>query len=299
MTNDIFIGVDGGATKSTIRVEDSEGNVLGEAEGGPANITRASVEHAWREIYNALNPILASQQLSLDDKNHQFHIGLGLAGCELPDVRANYLKVPHSFKTIQLTTDAHIACLGAHLGKDGAIIIIGTGVVGYQMQDDHEAKVSGWGFPHDDEGGGAWLGLEAARLTFQWLDKRLQYSPLLEDVFLFFNNDIHYFVTWANRAKSSDFGRLAPLVIKHSQREESVAIQLMRRAACAIDLVGEALQKNQLNDDKPLPCALFGGIAPFIKPWLGADLQKRLVDQQSDAKSGALLLIRKSVKESK
>ncbi len=54
------------------------------------------------------------------------------------------------------------------------------------------------GFPHDDEGGGAWLGLQAVRLTFQWLDHRLEKAPLMTDVFAYFDNDLNHFVTWAN-----------------------------------------------------------------------------------------------------
>ncbi len=43
-------------------------------------------------------------------------------------------------------TDAHAACIGAHNGADGAIIIIGTGVVGYQTQNGEGVQVGGWGF---------------------------------------------------------------------------------------------------------------------------------------------------------
>src|SRR5947207_189562 len=87
--------------------------------------------------------------------------------------------------------------------------LLGQGVVGYQVQGDKNTRVGGWGFPHDDEGSGAWLGLEAARQTFQWLDHRIEKSPLIEDVFAFFNNDSEHFTLWANQANSSEFARLA------------------------------------------------------------------------------------------
>jgi glucosamine kinase len=50
------------------------------------------------------------------------------------------------------------------------LIAIGTGTVGYQIEGDKECKVGGWGFPHGDEGSGAWLGMEAVRMTLHWLD---------------------------------------------------------------------------------------------------------------------------------
>jgi glucosamine kinase len=295
--NDIFIGVDGGATKSKVRIENEEGNLLGQGLGGPANI-RLSVDKSWESIYYALDEALKVSHIRLEDKNYRFHLGLGLAGCEMRGAMDEFLSRPHPFSSIQLTSDAHIACVGAHKGKEGSIIIVGTGAVGYQIQHGKSSRVSGWGFPHDDEGGGAWLGLEAARQTFQWLDHRSEKSPLVEDVYAFFNNDQERFINWANQANSSEFARLAPLVINHSQQEEIAAIRLMKKAAHAIDRIGVALFKAQIGD-QPLPCSLFGGIAPFIEPWLNNELRACLVPRQADASIGAILMVRHQVEQQK
>ncbi|MBV8802511.1 MAG: hypothetical protein JO131_06045, partial [Gammaproteobacteria bacterium] len=53
MTQDIFIGVDGGGTKSKVRVEDSNHQIIGQAMGGAACI-RISVDESWQAIYSAL-----------------------------------------------------------------------------------------------------------------------------------------------------------------------------------------------------------------------------------------------------
>jgi glucosamine kinase len=288
---DIFIGIDGGATKCKVRIEDSQGRVLGQAVGGAANI-RLSVDVAWQSIYTAVEEILLSQSISLRDKNNHFHAGIAVAGCEVQEARSQFLATPHPFHTLHLMTDAHAACVGAHAGKDGAIIIIGTGVIGYEIQDGTGAQVGGWGFPHDDEGGGAWLGLEAARLTFQAQDLRAEKTPLTADVFAFFDNDLNHFVSWANRANSSEFARLAPLVINHSQNSEASAVRLMKKAAIAVNRIGSALEKLHHHNKQPLPCSLFGGISPFIEPWLGEDLRARLVTRQGDANTGAILLVK-------
>lgn len=294
MAQDIFIGVDGGATKCKVRIENDAGYLLGQAVGGPANI-RLSVDKSWESIYHAIDEALKATDVRLDNPNYSFHIGMGLAGCEVTEAFDEFLLRPHPFETIQLTSDAHVACVGAHKGKDGAILIVGTGVIGYEIQNGTGSRVGGWGFPHDDEGGGAWLGLEAARLTFQWLDHRVEKSPLVEDVFAFFNNDVEQFTTWANRANSSEFARLAPLVINHAQQEEIAAIRLIKKAAHAVDRVGLALIKLQTDRNHPLPCSLFGGIAPFIEPWLHEDLRACLVPRVADANAGAILMIREIV----
>ena len=295
MANDIFIGIDGGGSQSKVRIEDGAGNLLSQAIGGPANI-RLSVEGAWHSIHAALEEALQPLNLRLENKNHRFHAGIGLAGCEVPEAVHAFLNYPHPFTTLELKSDAHIACVGAHQGASGAIIIVGTGVVGYQVEAGLGTRVSGWGFPHDDEGGGAWLGLEATRLTLQWLDHRMEKSPLAEDIFAYFNQDIEQFVTWANRATSTEFARLAPIVINHSQQEEVAAVRLMKKAAHAIDKIDQALAKKRIQK-KTLPCCLLGGIAPFIQPWLHADLQASFVARQGDANTGAILMIREQVKK--
>jgi glucosamine kinase len=295
VVQDIFVGIDGGGTKTKVRVEDQAGRLLGQAVGGPSNI-RHSVDAAWQSIHYALEEALKPSGLSLQDKNYRYHAAMGLAGCEVAEAREEFLRCSHDFVTVELVSDAHIACVGAHGAKEGAIIIIGTGVIGYQIQDGKGSRVSGWGFPHDDEGGGAWLGLEAARFTFQWLDHRIEKSPLVEDIFNFFDRDLERFVAWANRANSTEFARLAPLVINHSQQEEMLSVRLMKKAAHAIDRVGAAMGKVRVNHG-PLSCSLFGGIAPFIEPWLGDDLRASLVPRKADANMGAILLIREKIEK--
>lgn len=291
---DIYIGIDGGASKCKSRLEDAEGRVLGQAIGGAANI-RLSVEKTWQSIYESIEPVLQQQGISLSDSQYRFHVGLGLAGCEVPEAREEFLRRKHPFATIHLISDAHAACLGAHSGKDGSIIIIGTGVIGYTVQQGNGVSVGGWGFPHDDAGGGAWLGMEATRLTFSWRDHRVEKSPLLEAVFAFFQNNMDTFVTWANRANSSEFARLAPLVIEHSEKGDRWATHLMKQAAQAIDLVGNALFSLQKQHETALPCALFGGIAPYIEPWLCESLQSRLVKRDGDANVGAILVVKEAM----
>jgi glucosamine kinase len=294
---DLFIGVDGGGTKCKIRVEDSTGELLGQATSGPANI-RLSVESSWQAIHEGLEQIFKPLGIAYTQPgNYRLHACFGLAGSEVKEARTTFLNYHHPFAQIHLTSDAHIACVGAHHAQDGAIIIVGTGVVGYQIQQHQTMRVSGWGFPYDDEGGGAWLGLNAVKLTFQWLDHRGQKSPLVEDIFAFFNNNMDYFVKWAIDATSTDYARLAPIVINHAQQEEPAAVQLIKKAAQAIDKVAHALAKQQENTDKLLPCCLIGGVAPFIEPWVNEELRSRLVTRKDEPSQGAILLMRQRVRE--
>ena len=79
---------------------------------------------------------------------------------------------PHPFRSVVYANDATIACIGAHGGTDGGIVIVGTGSVGFAVVEGREIRVGGYGFPISDEGSGADLGLHAIRLALRAYDER-------------------------------------------------------------------------------------------------------------------------------
>ena len=104
LTQDIFIGVDGGATKTIVRAENASGQSLGQGQGGPANI-RLSVEGSWQSINDALKEAMASTGLRVDDGQHRFYCGAGLAGTEVTSACDQFLNAPHPFARLILKSD--------------------------------------------------------------------------------------------------------------------------------------------------------------------------------------------------
>lgn len=286
MKQDIFIGVDGGATKTIVRVETASGELVGQELAGPANI-RLSVPKAWQSIHAALEKILSNKNISMPKKQYRLHAGMGLAGSEIAAAYQAFLHTPHPFDSLMVVSDAHIACLGAHGGRDGAIVAIGTGIVGYAIHAGSQTKVSGWGFPHDDLGSGAWLGLEATKITLQSLDGRSHVSGLSKAIYQHFQNNKNDFVSWANQANSTAFAELAPIVINEAQCGDVAAKQLLQQAANYVEQIAAALQVKQ-----QLPCALIGGLAKTLQPYLSKTFQQTLVVCENTSEMGALLLIR-------
>ncbi len=287
----LYVGVDGGASKCIVRVEDESGRLLGQATSGSANI-RLSVPQSWQSIRTALDEVLQPLGLSFDKDQAHMQVAMGLAGCEVKEAYEAFLQKAKGFPKLIVTSDAHTACLGAHAGHDGAVIIIGTGVIGWQIEGDHTCRVGGFGFPHDDEGGGAWLGMQAMRMTLRYLDGRSPVSALSKAVYDSFNQNQDALVTWANQANSTAFAELAPIVIKLAASSDETAVRIMQEAAGAVDGVAAALLAGQRRKDRALPCVLVGGVAEFIQPYLGEDLRSRLQVCKLPPVSGALLLLR-------
>lgn len=293
---DIFIGADGGGTKTKVLIEDAAGRELGVAKTGPGNI-RSSVAGAWSNINEGIQEALKQASIDLRDPNYRFHVGLGLAGTEVKEAREAFLKMPHPYHSLVLDSDAYVACLGVHGGEDGAIIIVGTGVVALQIEGNKRVAVGGWGFPHGDEGGGAWFGMEATRLTCKAIDGRIPFSPLLKAIYERFHEDASQLVSWAVNARPGDFGTLAPMVMQFLDQQDENAKALVVRAGEEINLVAAALARQRMNSEAPVRVGLLGGIAPFVKPYLPERLKAVIVPRKFDAPKGAILMIRKWCRE--
>jgi len=288
MSKDIFIGVDGGGTKTKVLIEDSEGNIIGEGIGGASNI-RLSVKGAWDSIYDAIDKALTGTAIKLDDKNYSFHVGMGLAGVSILKAKKEFLETPHNFATVILESDAHVACLGAHDGNDGSIVSIGTGVIGYSINSGKTYRVSGWGFPHADTGGGAWLGMEAVRLTFSSIDECIKPSILTDLIFSHFDKDLSNFVAWANSSNSTEFAKMAPFVINAMREGDEYAVDLLKKAAHEVDLLAKALSEQSASTSI---CLLLGGISQFLIPYISNMDKVALCEQGKSAAKGAVYLIR-------
>lgn len=294
MAEKLFIGVDGGGSKSRLQIEDEQGNILGKAISGMSSI-RISVDHAWESILDALDKAAKKANIDIHSDQYELYAGMGLAGCELKNAVQDFLSRPHPFQKLVLNSDGYCCCLGAHDCHDGAIIIIGTGIVGWQIIGRNVHQTSGWGFPQGDEGAGAWIGLEAQRYVARWLDGRGKKTPLLEAIFAHFNDDWDEFAQWTDAANATQFATLVPLVIEYVEAGDEIAIELVKRCAKEVDLIYQALKKKAGEHAERMNYCLFGGVAPFIEPWVSDELKHRLVERKHDATQGALFMIRREL----
>ena len=283
--NELFLGVDGGGTRCRARLCDASGLKLAQTEAGPANI-RLGLKEAFASVLDVTLTCLEQAHLSSQDLP-RITACLALAGATEPSDLAAAKLHEQSFGRAVLTSDAHAACVGAHEGRDGAVVIAGTGSIGWAVVGGRHHRVGGWGLPISDEGSGAWLGVETLRRVLMAHDGRISWTPLLRAVFDRFGSDPHAIVGWVARALPRDLGSLAPIVVEHASRNDPAAVELLRLAASHLDAIAARL--NALGASR---LALLGGLAPSIEEWLSAGTRRRLVPPAGDAVDGALQLAR-------
>jgi len=283
-----FLGVDGGGTGCRARIEDAAGTILGQGLSGPAT-TRLGIEQAWASIARAFDAAIEEAGLGASDIEH-IHAGVGLAGIGRKGALAALRAIEHPFASIDFVSDGEGACLGAHSGRDGAIVIAGTGSIGLGLVEGRQLRVGGYGFPISDEGSGAYLGLKVVQLALRAHDGREQKTALLAEIMQRFQNDPMEAVAWMDRASATDYASLAPMVLRHADQGDAVARRIVQSAAGHID----TLVRTLFEKGAPRVC-LLGGLASPVEPWLAPDVRRSLKPIDGDAVSGAIILAKKAI----
>jgi glucosamine kinase len=272
-----LIGVDGGGTGTRVRLARRDGTELAQGQGGPSALAHG-IDAAWAAVQSAVAMAFESAMLKAPPTS-AMAIGLGLAGVHNKQWAAQFVAANPGYAAIQLETDGFTTLMGAHQGKPGAIIALGTGSVGTRRE------VGGWGFPAGDEASGAWIGLRAINHIEQVMDGRRPSSPFSRALIDHCGGDRNAVQVWLGQANQTRYAQLAPLVLAHSATD-SVARSILIDAGTQV-----ATMAGALDPSLTLPLALCGGLGEPMRPFLPPALRTRCSIPQGDAASGALRMI--------
>lgn len=183
----------------------------------------------------------------------------GLLGLTAPDAALAELRGRWPRARILLASDAVTAAAAALGEVGGAVVALGTGVVG--LATDFRGvwrRADGWGHLLGDEGGGAWIGLRGLRAAMREHDGRAGGSPaLLEEARAAFGQPEG--LPWQLYTRDDRAGVLAsfvPAVARAAEAGDPVARRIGERAADAIVDTARAL----LATEVPRRLALTGGL---------------------------------------
>ena len=286
--NTYFIGIDGGGSKCKAIIVDANNNILGEGISGPANPLHG-FEQAVHSITESAEIALKASELDIELKD--LTAGVGLAGVNLPALFEQMSNWQHPFGQMFLATDLLIACLGAHEGSDGAVMITGTGSCGFSYVDGHPFTLGGHGFPHGDKGSGAWFGFQAANYVLMSLDGLKEPSVINDKLLSLLSVRDGLELVEAIAGKPAAFyAKMANLVFDAAENGDQVAIDIVKEGAGYISGIARQLQKQN-----PPRMSLIGGLTPRIQPWLDDDVKQQLAEPLCAPEIGSVIFARQQL----
>jgi len=170
----LYLGLDGGGTKTRVLVGDERGRVLGRGVAGPSNFGSVGPGAARSNIREAIS--MAASEL-----NQPFQVDsvfAGVAGVMTEQDQDDIVQALASLdslkgKTIKVHHDIHIALAGGVVDEEGIALVSGTGSSCYGRNRNGDTwQVGGWGHVLGDEGSGYWLAIAGLGAAVRELDGR-------------------------------------------------------------------------------------------------------------------------------
>jgi N-acetylglucosamine kinase-like BadF-type ATPase len=164
----------------------------------------------------------------------------------------------------KFTNDAEIALSGATAGEPGIIVIAGTGSIAFGRNElGKTARAGGWGYIYGDEGGAFDLTRRALRAALQyeegWGPETSLRKRLLDVTAATSANELlHRFYT--PEYPRSAVASLAPLVSGAAEEHDSVARDVIRRAAADLVAIVAGVYRQLFMGDQLVAVAHIGGV---------------------------------------
>jgi N-acetylglucosamine kinase-like BadF-type ATPase len=260
----LFLGIDGGGTKTSAIIMNASKEVLAEGEAGPSNPLRVGVETAVTNIIKATEEACDRGGLIAVDISAAT---LGLAGVRRRDIRE---RVRDSFckrlniKDTTVVTDAEIALFGTTMGKPGLVVIAGTGSICLGKNEKGETAISGgWGPLAGDEGGGAGIAQTALHTVAKASDGRGRKTALTERAAEYFrasgpeNLIVAIYSPQVDNLRIAGFARL---VVETALDGDEVAMEILRDAGLELGLAACAVIRKLGLARRKVPIGCVGSV---------------------------------------
>ncbi|WMJ24388.1 BadF/BadG/BcrA/BcrD ATPase family protein [Paludicola sp. MB14-C6] len=218
-----LIGIDAGGTKTTATAYSMDGEALFETVTGFGNVT-VDFEKGMANIQQAVDAIVEKF-----GDSYEF-ICLGCSGIETgnkKDQAREYLTSIYGEK-IYVTNDALLALYAALEGSDGALVIAGTGSIGYLKQGDEVKRFGGWGHLINDDGSGYSIVIKAIRYIAYSFDTNQSDTELRKQIFEQLNiTELRELIDFTYHSTKGEIAALMPAVVKAANKGDFQAQSIL------------------------------------------------------------------------
>ena len=262
----MYLGVDGGGTKTAYALIDSAGRVLASHVGPSVSHLAEGFERGGQLLTEGISTVLSQAQLAPSAITFAF-VGLPSYGEDSSttarmDAMPSTLLDAHQYRC---GNDMLCSWSGSLACADGISVIAGTGSVAYGEYEGRAARAGGWSEIIGDEGSAYWIAREGMNLFSRMSDGRAPRGPLYQLVrgHLGIEHDLDLCArVYGEQAMSRNvFAQLALLVHDAAEAGDAQAATIFERAAAElVQLVLAVRGSLAVADDVPLPVSRSGGV---------------------------------------
>jgi N-acetylglucosamine kinase-like BadF-type ATPase len=255
----IFLGIDGGGSKTSCLIGD-ETNVLGSGSAGGSNFVRAGEAQAKESLVAAIRQACTVANVKPSEIVSTCAGMAGVVSSETADTVRRILAeiVPGES---EIVGDNAIALEAAFGGGAGVIVIAGTGSIAYgQNAAGETARAGGWGFAVSDEGSGQWIGRTAVSSLLRAQDegRETNLPKIVTEHWKL--NSVAQIVLAANATPPPDFAALVPGVLAAADSGDFLAREILTSAGEELARLAAIVARRLFAGNGSVPVAMVGGV---------------------------------------
>lgn len=284
----LFLGIDGGGTKTAFVLIGGGGALLARHDSGGSYYLEIGFGALRHLLQDGVAATLAQAGVGLDRVTGAF-AGLPAYGEDstlLADFDALLpALLPHA--RCRVGNDMVCSWAGSLAGADGISLVAGTGSIAYGEFEGRSARCGGWGEVFGDEGSAYWLAREALSLFSRMADGRAHPGPLLalvrEHFGLRHDLDLCAAINGQPQLARSHLAQLARLLTAAAGKGDTQAQQLIERAGQELAALAAGVARAlALPAGQRVAVSYSGGLVGSGELVLGA-LRRALPEQLPDA----------------
>lgn len=261
------LGVDCGGTSTKVLAADFSGRILGSGRGGPANYAVDGYEQVMQTVRNAVLEALREGGISWDAVLAEGAVlAAGVSGTTIPGstVKLEQGWRELGFRQVAVTHDAFIALMGALSGQDGAIVISGTGSIGFGRWAGRYVQMGGWGYILGDEGSSFWITKQVVRRLCQGRDGMAERDVELEQAvlehFQVQSVDEVVQIVYQVPINRGYLGSLTPVIVKLAQGGNASSQAIIKEAGRELGRLAGAVVDKLNSGGRPCRVGACGGV---------------------------------------
>jgi N-acetylglucosamine kinase-like BadF-type ATPase len=262
----LYLGVDGGGTKTALVLVDSEGIIRATHLAPGSYYLTIGLDALGRLLVDGVNAVLAKAAVRIDELDFAF-FGIPAYGEDTLLVGPLSELPQRCLAAGQYLCGNDMICgwAGSLLCRDGISIVAGTGSICYGERNGAIARCGGWGELFSDEGSAYWIACRGLNLFSRMSDGRAAKGPLYEIVRerLKISEDLdlcaHVFTQLeGDRAR---IAQLSKWVTQAAAAGDGQAMSIVRQAAEELALMVDATRRQlAFSDAEPVPVSYSGGV---------------------------------------